>query len=223
MSAVATDGVLVWGSALWLIAIIAIIVIGLVSRHLPMPADGLKVVHKRKVAPKGSRDQKIAFAVGWTLVTSTLTFMFALFFVPPIMALVALFSWPQSRIDNCEEDPLCVISILDKNALPVWVAFLWVAIVVAAMVICWKPARWCSPPTSEARRAKVRPYTSPFWIRTYAIIIGLVALLSITGLDTDLDDVYSLEYVWVVLAAGTIVAITMVNIRIHGVKGPGEW
>ncbi|MEV8253532.1 hypothetical protein AB0O95_06145 [Rhodoglobus sp. NPDC076762] len=54
---------------------------------------------------------------------------------------------------------------------------------------------------------------------TYAELLDLL----LKGVDDFLDDVYSLEYVWVVLAAGTIVAITMVNIRIHGVKGPGEW
>ncbi|MEV8253534.1 hypothetical protein AB0O95_06155 [Rhodoglobus sp. NPDC076762] len=216
---IARDGVPMWTGVLWFLLISVIIVGGLVARP---PADAVTPA-QRNESLRTAADQRIALVVGWILVSSSVGFFVFLTGVPLAASVVALATWSDAEIERCEVDRACVLSTLSENALPVWFAVAWALIVAIAMVICWKPARWWVPVPGRGRLSLIRGFTSPFWIRTHAMVIALISVQCALGVVSRNNDVYALEYLWVALAAGTIAAIATISIRIHKLGGTAEW
>lgn len=211
------DGVSVWLWILWLVVILGILVF---SFRLPPVPGTPKRIAAQLAAQRTEKDQRIGRAVGWVLVVTSIGFMLTLMLVPFVAAFVALSTWSREQRKTCSADPSCVISTMPENSLPVWVAFVWIAIIAAALVICWKPSRWWLPDAEARRHVKVRTFTSPFWIRGHALVAALVSYLCASGVVKRGNEVYAVEYLWAVLAALTVAALATVCKRKYGMKTP---
>lgn len=211
------DGVPLWLALVWVAVIIAIVVL---SFRLPPVPGTPKTIAAALAAKATPKDQRIGRAVGWVLVVSTIGFILTLVFVPVTAGLIASATWSKERRDACSADPMCVISTIPENALPVWVAFLWIAIIAAALVICWRPSRWWLPDAKARRQIKVRTFTAPFWIRVHALVAAFISYLCSFGIFRRGNDVYAVEYLWAVLAALTVAALATVCKRKYGMQTP---
>ena len=217
VSAILTDGVPVWTAFVWMAVIVIVL---LFSFRLPSVPGTPKKVAAALAAQRNEKDQRIGRALGWVLVVSSIGFMLALLFIPVTAGVVALATWSKERRDVCSADPMCVISTMPENALPVWVAFAWIAIIAAALVVCWKPSRWWFPDAEARRHVKVRTFTSPDWIRRHALIAAFISIISLYGVVGRYNEVYALDYVWAVLGALTVAAVATVCKRKYGFKTP---
>jgi hypothetical protein len=167
-------------------------------------------------------DQRMARLVGWVLVVSSIGFALALIFIPLGAGLVAQVTWPEERVDACLADKACVISTLPANALPVWVAFVWIAIIALALAICWKPSRWWLPDADARRHVKVRTFTSPDWLRIHALVAAFVSLICVWGVIKRETDVFAFEYLWAVAAALVVAAAATWCMRVNAMAVPDD-
>ena len=169
-----------------------------------------------------SRDQKIGRVVGWVLSLSTIGFMLALFFIPNVAGFVALATWtPEQRAACPPDDRSCVVSTIPEDALPFWVALIWVGVIALGFAICWKPSRWWLPNAEARRRVKFRNFTSPDWIRIHGLIAAFVSLTLTHGVSMR-KYVNSPGYWWAVAAALLIVVVATVSMRLHAFTTPQD-
>ncbi|MBH0129511.1 hypothetical protein [Salinibacterium sp. NK8237] len=217
---VGTNAIPIWTAALWLLGVVALLVVGMKKGA---SSGAKKTVAQLNAPVKTPEDQRIALAVGRTLMVSTIGFSTLLLVVPAAAGLVAAATWSQADISRCTADELCAISLLPSNALPVWVAFAWATVILVSLLICWKPARWWVAPGRGKKRPRVFPYTSPFWIRYHAIALVLVAARCSLGIVWRDNSVTALEYLWVVVLGATIIALSTLSIGLRGLQGPAEW
>ncbi|MHA6667524.1 hypothetical protein ACX3O0_01510 [Homoserinimonas sp. A447] len=217
LSAILTEGAPVWLGFLWLVAIVTVLVFGV---RLPQVPGTPKSVARKLAAQRTREGQRIGRAVGWVLVASLFGFILVLALVPIGAGVVASATWSKERRDACSADPMCVISTIPGNALPAWIALIWIAIIAAALVICWKPSRWWLPDAEARRHVKVRTYTSPDWIVRHSLVAALISVGCLFGIFKRGNDVYSLDYIWAILAALTVGAAASVCKRKYGMRTP---
>ena len=169
-----------------------------------------------------SFDQSLGHIVGWVLSLSTIGFMLALFFIPNVARIVALATWtPEQRAACPPDDRSCVVSTIPEDALPFWVALIWVGVIALGFAICWKPSRWWLPNAEARRQVKFRNFTSSDWIRIHGIIAAFVSLIMTQGVSVS-KDVFSPEYLWALAAALVIVVLATVSMRVHAFKTPQD-
>ena len=192
------------------------------TRRSPVFATLSTIACSTESTTRTAADQRIGLVVGWVLTVSTICIPSTLLLVPATAGLVALATWPEARIDACSADRQCIVSTMPENALPVWVAFIWVAIIAVALAVCWKPERWWLPNAQARRFVKVRTYTSPDWIRIHAIIAAGISFGVSFGVVKSGNDVSAPEYLWPAGAALVIVAVATVSMRIHKFATPGD-
>lgn len=186
-------------------------------------APGTEKKTAAALAAQGTtKDQRVACGVGWVLVISTIGFMLALVFVPLTAGIIAMVTWSKDQRKACSADPACVISTMPENALPVWIAFVWISIIAAALIICWKPSRWWLPSAEARRHVKVRTFTSPDWIRIHALVAAGISIACAYGVVGRYNEVYAPEYGWAVLTAFTVATAATVCKKIYGFRTPND-
>ncbi|MBH0053701.1 hypothetical protein I6E74_05885 [Salinibacterium sp. SWN139] len=138
---------------------------------------------------------------------SSLASLFMLMLVPVGAGILAWTTWPQTRISECLDEPMCVVSTIPDAVLPVWVAFGWIVAIAVVMAVCWHPSRWWMPHAQARRTVRVRVYTSPFWIGGHAAVAAFICFLLSSGLDPRVDVGDAPEYLWAALVAATLAAV----------------
>ncbi|WP_010203337.1 hypothetical protein [Salinibacterium sp. PAMC 21357] len=212
--AILTEAPLIWIGAAWFAGLVALVIR---SRRFPVVEGSVAAIREQHA------DQRIGLTVGWVLVYSSLGFIAALFIGPLIAALIANSTWTQAKVDRCSDDPLCVLTTLPGNGLPVGAAFAWLAVIAAAMIICRKPSRWWLPGPAERRFSPRSPFVNPFGVGPHAIVAAVTFLLLSPGVQQRGKEVYAPEYLWAFLAASTLAAVSWYRYqKVVGPRDPNE-
>lgn len=129
-----------------------------------------------------SIDLRIGRVAAWTAGISSFLGTICLLLVPPVAAIAGQLTWSDADKEACKASPdPCTPSLIPGYAVPEWIGWAWVLILMVCLLACWQPRRWWWPQDRSGAPKQPGFYSSPEWIRGLAVLASFVNLAMTWG------------------------------------------